>query len=603
MQGKVYLVGAGPGHPELLTLKAAELIRNGDVIVYDRLVQEEVLAMAKPSAERIYMGKPVGKHDSRQAEVNELLVRKAREGRMVVRLKGGDPFLFGRGGEEAEFLAEHGVPFEVIPGVCSALSAPLSAGIAVTHRDAASAVAIVTGHNATSAEDRLDWNALAHLDTVVFLMAVHTCGKIAQRLIECGRSPLTPAAMIQMAFWHGERVVTGTLENITERVRAAGIEAPATFVVGEVVRLREKLECAQRDLRRWSDSGTRFQPAPAPDQLLRIAGGGIGAQVLGWALEIRLFDSLDEPLTAYELSNALCLNAEGMNEILRALVSLGLLESRPEGYRNLELASRYLVSTAPLSLRDWLLYNCSQLVQWHAIAEFARHGRVSSEAARNGELHRAAHEAAARFAAPAVIERLAEANFWTPYSAEPALDSGVLVIGWGGNAYVEALRRRWPKIRVVTCNPFSGDELPRDHGCELVILSGVLDCGDPARVEQIVDFAMNAGSDVRLVLHDDVLPAGTLPAPEVALASLARKITNHGYQVWSTERLAALLDKRGFGLVRSDVVLAGHAIVFSQRVQRGMALARSGDSPHAPHTTDQAQAPESKLARVAKATR
>jgi uroporphyrin-III C-methyltransferase len=603
MQSKVYLVGAGPGHPELLTLKAAELIRNGDVIVYDRLVQEEVLAMAKPSAERIYMGKPVGKHDSRQDEVNELLVRKAREGRMVVRLKGGDPFLFGRGGEEAEFLAEHGVPFEVIPGVCSALSAPLSAGIPVTHRDAASAVAIVTGHNATSAEDRLDWNALAHLDTVVFLMAVHNCGKIAQQLMECGRSPLTPAAMIQMAFWHGERVVSGTLENIAELVSAAGIEAPATFVVGEVVRLREKLACAQRDLRRRSDPSTRFQPAPAPDQLLRIAGGGIGAQVLGWALEIMLFDSLDKAITVYELSNALCLNAGGMNEILRALVSLGLLESRPEGYRNLELASRYLVSTAPLSLRDWLLYNCSQLAHWDSVAEYARHGRVSRETARNGELHRAAHEAAARFVAPAVIERLAEANFWTTPYPEPAMGGGVLVIGWGGTAHAEALRQRWPKIRVVTCNPFSGDEFPWDHGCELVILSGVLDSGVPARVEQILDFAMNVGSDVRLVLHDDVLPAGTLPAPEVALASLARKITNHGYQVWSTERLAALLARRGFGLVRSDVVLAGHAVVFSERLQRGMALARSGGSPHAPDNTDQAQAAESKLARAAKATR
>jgi uroporphyrin-III C-methyltransferase len=606
MQGKVYLVGAGPGHPELLTLKAAELIRNGDVIVYDRLVQEEVLAMAKPSAERLYMGKPVGKHDSRQDEVNELLVRKAREGRMVVRLKGGDPFLFGRGGEEAEFLAEHGVPFEVIPGVCSALSAPLSAGIPVTHRDAASAVAIVTGHNATGAEDRLDWNALAHVDTVVFLMAVHNCGKIARRLIECGRSPLTAAAMIQMAFWHGERVVTGTLEDIAERVRAAGIEAPATFVVGEVVRLREKLECAQRDLRPRSDSSTRFQPAPAPDQLLRIASGGIGAQVFGWALEIKLFDSLDEPITAYELSNALCLNAEGMNEILRALVALGLLESRPEGYRNLELASRYLVSTAPLSLRDWLLYNCSQLVQWRAIAEFARHGLVSTEAARKAELHRTACEAAARFAAPTVIERLVEANFW-PVPSEvasphPVGSDGVLVIGWGGAAHAEALRRRWSKIRVVTCSPLSGDELPRDHGCELVILSGVLDCGDPAKVEQILDFATNVGSNVRLLLHDDVLPVGTLPAPEVALASLARRIMNHGYQVWSTERLAALLERRGFVLVKSDVVLAGHAVVFSERVQSGMALARSGGPPQTRGNTDQARTPESELARTAKAT-
>ena len=134
--GKVYLVGAGPGHPELLTLKAAELLQTGDVIVYDRLIQEEVLNLAKPAAERIYMGKTVGRHESRQTEIHELLVRKAREGRTVVRLKGGDPFVFGRGGEEAEYLAGHGVPFEVVPGVSSALAAPASAGIAITHRDA-----------------------------------------------------------------------------------------------------------------------------------------------------------------------------------------------------------------------------------------------------------------------------------------------------------------------------------------------------------------------------------------------------------------------------------------------------------------------------------
>ena len=135
VSGKVYLVGAGPGHPELLTIKAANLIKAADVIVYDRLIQEDVLALAKPGAERIYMGKPVGRHDSRQDEINELLVHKAHEGKTVVRLKGGDPFLFGRGGEEAEYLAEHGISFDVIPGISSAFSAPLSAGIPVTHRD------------------------------------------------------------------------------------------------------------------------------------------------------------------------------------------------------------------------------------------------------------------------------------------------------------------------------------------------------------------------------------------------------------------------------------------------------------------------------------
>lgn len=240
--GKVYLVGAGPGDPDLMTVKAARLLRRGDVIVYDRLVQEKVLALAKASSEKIFMGKVLGCHCSRQDEIHQLLVAKAREGKTVIRLKGGDPFLFGRGGEEIEYLAEHGIPFEVVPGVSSCLSAPLSANIAVTHREASSAVAIVTGHNAVGNHERLDWQALSRIDTVVFLMGVHNVDTIAQKLIAAGRSAETPAAMIQTAFWDGSQVVSGTLQNIAAEVRRAAVEPPATLVVGEVVRLRDKLK-------------------------------------------------------------------------------------------------------------------------------------------------------------------------------------------------------------------------------------------------------------------------------------------------------------------------------------------------------------------------
>jgi uroporphyrinogen III methyltransferase/synthase len=240
--GKVYLVGAGPGDPDLMTVKAARLLRKGDVIVYDRLVQEKVLALAKASSEKIFMGKVLGCHSSRQDEIHQVLVEKAREGKTVIRLKGGDPFLFGRGGEEIEYLAEHGIPFEVVPGVSSCLSAPLSANIAVTHREASSAVAIVTGHNAIGNHERLDWQALSRIDTVVFLMGVHNVDTIAQKLIAAGRSPDTPAAMIQTAFWDGSQVVSGTLQNIAAEVRRAAVEPPATLVVGEVVRLRSKLK-------------------------------------------------------------------------------------------------------------------------------------------------------------------------------------------------------------------------------------------------------------------------------------------------------------------------------------------------------------------------
>jgi siroheme synthase len=156
-------------------------------------------------------------------------------------LKGGDPFVFGRGGEEAEYLAECHVPFEVVPGVSSSLAAPLSAGIAVTHRANASSVTIVTGHECDG-KSRIDWGALARLETLVFLMAVHNVANIASRLIEWGRSPDTPAAMIQMAFWPEHRVVTGTLRTIADEVRAAGIQPPATLVIGEVVALRERLQ-------------------------------------------------------------------------------------------------------------------------------------------------------------------------------------------------------------------------------------------------------------------------------------------------------------------------------------------------------------------------
>ena len=239
--GKVYLVGAGPGDPDLLTMKAAELLRTAEVVVYDRLIQERVLALASPSAERIYMGKTAGHHESRQGEINALLVGKAREGKRVVRLKGGDPFLLGRGGEEAEYLAEHGVPFDVVPGISSALAAPLRAGIAVTHRDLASSVTIITGHECSREHSRLDWEALSRMETLVFLMAVRNAGCIADNLMARGRSPATPVAMIQQAFWAGERVVVATLGTLAEEVQRAGIQPPATLVIGEVVRLREKL--------------------------------------------------------------------------------------------------------------------------------------------------------------------------------------------------------------------------------------------------------------------------------------------------------------------------------------------------------------------------
>lgn len=239
--GKVYLVGAGPGDPKLLTLRAVELLEAAEVVIYDRLIQDGVLAYANPRAERIYMGKPLGKHDSRQDEINELLVRTAREGKVVVRLKGGDPFVFARGAEEAEYLVDHGIPFEVVPGISSAFAAPLSAGIPVTHRNAASSLGIITGHECKEDQSRLDWAAISKLDTLVFVMCVSNVGRITGKLIENGRCAETPAALIQMAYWPGHRVLTGTLGTIAGEAVRCGIQPPATLVVGEVVHMHDKL--------------------------------------------------------------------------------------------------------------------------------------------------------------------------------------------------------------------------------------------------------------------------------------------------------------------------------------------------------------------------
>jgi len=559
-RGKVYIVGAGPGHPELLTIKAAELLKTCDVVVYDRLIQEEVLALAKPSAERLYMGKPLGKHDSRQDEIHELLVQKALEGKMVVRLKGGDPFVFGRGGEEVEYLSDHGVAFEVIPGVTSALAAPLSAGIAVTHRDSSSCVAVVTGHEAKKEDSRMEWEALSKIETLVVLMGVHNLAIIASNLIEKGKEPKTPAAVIQMAFWHDERVVTSTLENIAQEAERQGVRPPATLVVGEVVRLREKLKGAQRDLRRRADGSSRFEPAPAPDQLLRLATAGLGSQVLGFSLERKLFDYLETPKAPTEVCRELQLNAATLTEILDVLVALGVLEGGADGYRNLELASRYLRSDSPQSLRSALLHQTAQLNRWEALADYASRGCRDFIPSRDESAYRDSCEALACFAAPAVVEKL---------------DLGgrgpVLLIGWGTDAYKTAVSQRWPEVRFEDWNPFTGgapvlslaDEFPAGRdGYGSIILSGLLASSNRGQVQQILDAAasrLKAGG--LLALHDSFLPSSLLPPPEVVLGSLGRRITRGGCRTWPIRRLTDSLGILGFEALNSESLPAGTVLV------------------------------------------
>jgi len=246
--GKVYLVGAGPGDPSLITVRGVECLRRADVVIYDHLANPDLLRYAPPDAERLYVGKRGGAHTVPQEEIGTLMVRRAQEGKVVVRLKGGDPYLFGRGGEEAEALAAAGLPFEMVPGVTSAFSVPAYAGIPVTHRAYSSSVAVVTGHeDPTKTASSIRWDKLATaVDTLVFLMGVGNLPFIVERLIESGRDPATPAAAISWGTTPRQRTVVGELASIARRVREEGIKPPAVLVVGEVVRLRESIEWFER---------------------------------------------------------------------------------------------------------------------------------------------------------------------------------------------------------------------------------------------------------------------------------------------------------------------------------------------------------------------
>lgn len=238
--GKVYLVGAGPGDPELMTLKAKRLLHEANVVLFDRLLDPRMLDGVR--AEKIDVGKNAGRHKLSQEGINQLLIEKARGGAVVVRLKGGDPYLFGRGGEEALALQEKGIPFEIVPGVTSSIAAPALAGIPVTHRGVASSLTIVTGHEEPGKEAPLDWKAIAGLGgTLVVLMGVSRLEQNAAALIAAGKPAETPAAMVEKGGWKGQRMISATLGGIAEKARQSRIESPAILVVGDVVQLAEKL--------------------------------------------------------------------------------------------------------------------------------------------------------------------------------------------------------------------------------------------------------------------------------------------------------------------------------------------------------------------------
>jgi len=242
MPGKVYLVGAGPGDPELLTCKGRRILEQADAILFDHLAPAALLDLAPPSAERIYVGKKKSLHAVTQEEICAMIVERAQRGLTVVRLKGGDPYMFGRGGEEAEALADAGVPFETVPGVTSPLGLAAYAGVPLTHRGRSTSVAFVGGH----AVDAVDWKTVGQADTLVIFMGMSAFADIARELISAGRSPETPAIAVRWATRPDQESIEGTLASLPQLIADRGMKPPATIIAGEVVRLREKLNWFER---------------------------------------------------------------------------------------------------------------------------------------------------------------------------------------------------------------------------------------------------------------------------------------------------------------------------------------------------------------------
>lgn len=283
-KGKVYLIGAGPGDPSLITLKGKAFLGKAEVVIYDYLASKKLLQFAPKDAEFIYAGKKGGfKHTHTQDEINEMLVERALSGKVVVRLKGGDPFIFGRGGEEIERLAEHGIPYEVVPGVTSATAAATYAGVPITHRKFTSSVAFVTGHeDPTKSTTNIDWEKIATgVGTLVFYMGIKNLPSIVEKLMRYGRDPKTPVVVVRWASTPEQKSVDGTLENIAEVVRETDIKPPALVVVGEVVSLRNTIN--------WFEKrplyGKRVLVTRTREQASELVAGleEMGANCLEWA--------------------------------------------------------------------------------------------------------------------------------------------------------------------------------------------------------------------------------------------------------------------------------------------------------------------------------
>ncbi|MFE5320171.1 uroporphyrinogen-III C-methyltransferase [Paenibacillus sp. NPDC056579] len=284
-KGVVYLVGAGPGDPKLITVRGLEAIQRADVVVYDRLASPRLLKHMKPEAEKIFVGKLPDKHMMKQGEINQLLVDLALQGKVVTRLKGGDPSVFGRVGEEAELLADHDIPFEIVPGITSAIAVPAYAGIPVTHRDFTSSFSIVTGHEyPNKTYSSVNWDNLSQASgTLIFLMGVANLESICRHLIDGGKSPGTPVALIRWGTWMEQATLTGTLDDIVDKVKTANFQSPAVIIVGDVVKLRDKLAWFEKKPlfgRRILVTRARSQSSSLVQQIEELGGEAVEFPVI-----------------------------------------------------------------------------------------------------------------------------------------------------------------------------------------------------------------------------------------------------------------------------------------------------------------------------------
>lgn len=330
MKGKVFLVGAGPGDFGLLTVKGKDCIEKAEVLIYDYLADKRLLTMVKPDAELIYVGKKAGNHTMKQEDISQLVAAKAAEGKCVVRLKGGDPFVFGRGGEEALVLAEKGIDFEIVPGISSSIAAAAYAGIPVTHRHVAASFAVITGHeDPTKGYSSINWEHLAQaVDTLVFLMGVGNLPHITAELMKYGRSAATPVALVRWGTKTSQEVLVSTLGEVAEEVVRRNFKAPAAFIVGDVVKLRDKIQ--------WFDNKPLFgkrvlvtrarqQASKLTEALEKLGADCIEAPTIQIVDPEDGFKALDESLTRLsEYQWLIFTSTNGVDQFFRRLYHHGL---------------------------------------------------------------------------------------------------------------------------------------------------------------------------------------------------------------------------------------------------------------------------------------